>query len=86
MLSDDKLAAEGFHELMENFNIEFIKKSGEWGNFGDANNTGLGKNQIGCITRTPLLIAAVKAVDLARGHQVYKNYLNRKYWSFSIHL
>ena len=86
MLSDDKLAAEGFHELMENFNIEFIKKSGEGGNFGDANNTGLGKNQIGCITRTPLLIAAVKAVDLARGHQVYKNYLNRKYWSFSIHL
>ena len=70
MLSDDKLAAEGFHELMENFNIEFIKKSGEGGNFGDANNTGLGKNQIGCITRTPLLIAAVKAVDLARGHQV----------------
>ena len=84
MLSDDKLATEGYHELMENFNIEFIKKSGEGENYGDANNTGLGKNQIGCITRTPLLIAAVKAVDLARGHQVYKHYLNMKYWSFYI--
>ena len=27
MLSDDKLATEGYHELMENFNIEYIKKS-----------------------------------------------------------
>ena len=83
MLSDDKLAAEGYHELMENFNIEFIKKSGEGENFGDANNTGLGKNQIGCITRTPLLIAAVKAVDLARGHQVYNDYLKMKYCSIT---
>ena len=83
MLNDDKLAAEGYHELMENFNIEFIKKSGEGEICGDTNNTGLGKNQIGCITRTPLLIAAVKAVDLARGHQVYNSYLNMKYWSFN---
>ena len=78
MLSDDKLAAEGCHELMENFNIEFIKKSGEGENYGDTNNTGLGKNQIGCISRAPFLIAAVKAVDLARGHQVYKNNLHMK--------
>ena len=72
MLSDGKLASEGYHELMEKFNIQYIKHSGELSYGGDSSNTANYNNQVGFMAKTPLLIAAVKSIDLATGHQVTK--------------
>ena len=68
MLHDDKLASEGYHELMINYNIQFIKDSSEGSFSKDLEKNSY--NHIGYITKTPLLIAAVKWIDLATGHQV----------------
>lgn len=68
MLDDDKLASEGYHELMIKFNIQFIKDSSEGSFSSDLENNS--NNHMGYITKTPLLIAAVKWIDLATGHQV----------------
>ena len=69
MLNDDKLASEGYHELMGKFNIQFIKKSGEV-SCSDPSSPVNYNNQAGFISKTPLLIATVKGIDLATGHQV----------------
>ena len=70
MLNDEKLATEGYHELMEKFNIQFIKKSSDVNHAGDSYNTETLSHHVGFIAKTPLLIAAVKWIDLATGHQV----------------
>ena len=67
MLSDDKLASEGYHELMINFNIQYIKNSSEC---SISNDSTISKSYLGYITKTPLLIAVVKWINLVTGHQV----------------
>ena len=75
MLSDDKLATEGYHELIEKFNIQFIKKSREISHAGDLSTDVNNINQVGFVVKTPLLIAALKGIDLATGHQVIESWL-----------
>ena len=70
MLNDEKLASEGYHELMDKFNIQFIKQSGEVGYVADSINIAGIQNPVECIAKTPLLISTVKWIDLAAGHQV----------------
>ena len=77
MLNDEKLAAEGYHELMEKFNIQFIKNSSDLNNAGDSYNTEILSHYIGYIAKTPLLIAAVKWIDIATGHQVRRCFEKR---------
>ena len=72
MLNDDKLSSEGYHGLMEKFNIEFINKSVYESNEDNhtSNKEVADNGDGGLIVKTPLLIAAVKWIDLATGHQV----------------
>ena len=67
MLNDDKLASEGYHDLMINFNIQSIKNASEVTASKDLDTS---KSYLQYITKIPLLIAAVKWIDLATGHQV----------------
>ena len=72
MLNDEKLGVEGYHELMEKFNILFIKQSSDINLSGDSLNAQHPTNHVGFIAKTPLLIAAVTWLDVATGHQVRK--------------
>ena len=67
MLNDEKLASEGYHELMSKFNIKFIKDSSEKSFSCDLD---IAKSYLSYITKTPLLIGVVKWIDLITGHQV----------------
>ena len=73
MLDDEKLSSEGYHELMERFNVKFIKKSDYESNVGQEDfKTALRyNNHVGHMVKTPLLIVAIKRIDFAIEHQVH---------------
>ena len=72
MLDDEKLSSEGYHELMERFNVKFIKKSEYELNVGqeDFKTTSRYNSHVGHMVKTPLLIVAIKWIDIATDHQV----------------
>ena len=77
MLEDEKLFAEGYHELIDTYNIKFVKQYGERvaeGETSACSKKAVGSNaDIGFLVKTPLLIAVIKWIDLATGHQVKEN-------------
>ena len=72
MLDDEKLSSEGYHELMERFNVKFIKKSEYELNVAHEGfkTATTYSSHVGYMAKTPLLIAAVKWIDFANDHQV----------------
>ena len=74
MLEDENLSAEGYHELIDTYNVKFVKQYGESAAEGETSafsKKATGSNaDIGFLVKTPLLIAVIKWIDLSTGHQV----------------